>query len=322
MRAVHCTELKGADALTVVELPEPQAGNGVLIDVEAAGVGFADMLMTQGRYQVRPTPPFIPGMEAAGTVRSAPADSGFKPGDRVCGSVTGAFAEVAVGGAGGLFHLPAALSFAEGAAFTVNYQTAMFALGERARFEKGESLLVLGASGGTGTSAIQVARGMGASQIIGVVSTEAKAKIAREAGADDAVLISDGWKDEVKEKTGGRGVDVVYDPVGADLFLDGVRSLATNGRLLVIGFAGGSIPEVKINRLLLNNVSLVGAAWGEAVRRDPTLPKKVHERLLPLIDGDFIHPPIGAVYDMDHIADGFRLLGDRKATGKVVLQVR
>jgi NADPH2:quinone reductase len=322
MRAVHVQELVGPEGLACVEVPEPASEDGIVVEVAAAGVGFADLLMSQGRYQMRQKPPFIPGMEVAGTVRSAPAGSGFAAGDRVCGSAAGAFAEVAVGSPQGLFQLPDVLSFDEGAALTVNYQTALFSLVERAHFAQGESLLVLGAAGGTGTSAIQVARGLGASKIVGVVSTEDKAKVAREAGADEAVLISETWKDEARALTDGRGFDVVYDPVGGDLFLDGVRSLAMHGRLLVIGFAGGEIPQLKVNRLLLNNTTVVGAAWGEAMRRDPGMPQRMHAQLVPLIEAGFIHPPIGARFPLEDAPAAYRTLADRTATGKIILEVR
>ncbi len=322
MRAVQVRALTGPEGLAVVEVPEPEAGSGVLIDVEAAGVSFADLLISQGLYQMREEPPFIPGMEAAGTVRAAPEGCGLEPGDRVCGSVSGAFAEVAVGRARNLFRLPESLTWAEGAALTVNYQTAMFALVERAGFEAGESLLVLGASGGVGTSVIQVARGLGASKIVGVVSTEEKVRMARDAGADEVVLIADKWKDEARAKAGPAGFDVVYDPVGDDLFLDGLRTLAPHGRLIVIGFAGGSIPQLKVNRLLLNNIAVVGAAWGEAMRREPEMPARVHGRLLPLIDAGFIRPPIGASFPLERAADAYRRFANRTAVGKIILQVR
>ena len=322
MRAVQVQELIGPEGLAVVETPEPQAGDGVLIDVEAAGVSFADLLMSQGLYQQRGEMPFIPGMEAAGIVRAAPAGCGLEVGDRVCGSVAGAMAEVAVGRPDRVFRLPKPLSFAQGAALTVNYQTAMFALAERAAFKAGESLLVLGASGGVGTSVIQVARGLGASKIVGVVSTEEKGRVARAAGADDVVLISEVWKDEARAVAGAGGFDVVYDPVGDGFFLDGLRTLAMHGRLIVIGFAAGAIPQLKVNRLLLNNIGVVGAAWGEAMRREPEMPARIHGRLLPLIEAGFIRPPIGAALPLERAADAYRRLADRTAVGKIVLEVR
>ena len=322
MRAIQVQALTGPEGLAVVDAPEPQAGSGVLIDVEAAGVSFADLLVSQGLYQLRASVPFIPGMEAAGTVRSAPAGCGLEPGDRVCGSVSGAFAEVAVGRPGNVFRLPESLTFAQGAALTVNYQTAMFALVERAGFKTGESLLVLGASGGVGTSVIQVARGLGASKIVGVVSTEEKGRIAHDAGADHVVLVSEKWKDEARARAGPAGFDVVYDPVGDDMFLDGLRTLAPYGRLIVIGFAGGSIPQLKVNRLLLKNIAVVGAAWGEAMRREPEMPARVHGRLVPLVDAGFIRPPIGASFPLERAADAYRRFADRTAVGKIVLEIR
>jgi NADPH2:quinone reductase len=262
MKAVQVQSLKGPDGIQIVEIPEPEANAGVIIEVHALGVSFPDLLISQGLYQLRSEPPFILGSEAAGIVRSAPPGSGFAPGDRVCTSSFGAFAELAVGSPRTTFPLSDRLSFAEGAALIVNYQTAVFAQQDRARLTAGESMLVMGAAGGTGTSAIQVAKAMGAGPVIGLVSTLEKGRVASEAGADHTVLATEGWKDRVRELTSGRGVDLVYDPVGGDRFLDGVRCLAPYGRLVIIGFASGTIPEIRVNRLLLGNVSLIGAAWG------------------------------------------------------------
>ena len=193
---------------------------------------------------------------------------------------------------------------------------------DRAGLREGESVLVLGASGGVGTSGIQVAKGVGAGPVIGLVSTEAKGEIARAAGTDHIVLISDTWKDEVRELTGGRGVDMTYDPVGGDRFLDGIRALARFGRLVVVGFAAGEIPTVKVNRLLLRNVSLVGAAWGEAVAADPTIPARIHERLLGMIASGAVKPPIGQVLPFEQSAEAYRLLDEREAVGKVLVRMR
>ena len=204
----------------------------------------------------------------------------------------------------------------------MNYQTAVFCMIDRAGLREGESVLVLGASGGVGTSGIQVAKGVGAGPVIGLVSTEAKGEIARAAGADHIVLISDTWKDEVRELTGGRGVDMTYDPVGGDRFLDGIRALARFGRLVVVGFAAGEIPTVKVNRLLLRNVSLVGAAWGEAVAADPTIPARIHERLLGMIASGAVKPPIGQVLPFEQSAEAYRLLDEREAVGKVLVRMR
>ena len=322
MKALEIQELTGPDGIAVVErsLP-PEEDGAVLVDVMAAGVSFPDLLQSRGLYQVRPEPPFVPGLELSGRVRFAPEGSEFAVGDRVCGMGNGALAEVAACRSGQLFPLPDDLSWAEGAALVMNYQTAVFCMIHRGRLTAGESVLVLGASGGVGTSGIQVAKAVEASQVIGLVSTEAKAAVARDAGADATVVISDTWKDDVLALTGGAGVDMVYDPVGGDRFLDGIRSLARFGRLVVVGFAAGAIPEVKVNRLLLRNVSVVGAAWGEAIVQDKDLPSRIHEQLLPMIASGAVKPPIGPVFSLDDGVDAFRALDDRTAVGKVIVQI-
>ncbi len=322
MRALQVNELSGPDGITVVDTAEPaDDGSSVVVEVKAAGVSFPDLLQTRGLYQVRPEPPFVPGLELAGIVRSAPDGSGFAPGDRVCGMGQAVLAEVATARPGQLFALPEALSWEEGAALVMNYQTAVFCMLHRGGLTAGESVLVLGASGGVGTSGIQVAKAIGAGPVIGLVSTEAKGEVATAAGADEIVLVSDGWKDEVRALTDGRGVDLVYDPVGGDRFADGIRSLARGGRLVVVGFAAGTIPEIRVNRLLLRNVSVVGAAWGEAMAADPGLPARIHDELLPMIETGAIKPPIGAVLDLEDGVEAFRLLDAREAVGKVVVTV-
>lgn len=322
MKALEVQSLTGPDGIAVVDREEPaDDGRAVLINVEAAGVSFPDLLQSRGLYQVRPEPPFVPGIEMAGRVRSAPDGSEFAPGDRVCGMGQGVLAEVAACRPGQLFRLPEQLSWAEGAALVMNYQTAVFCMIHRGGLAAGESVLILGASGGVGTSGIQVAKAVGASQVIGLVSTEEKATVAMAAGADKTVVISDSWKDDVLSLTDGRGVDMVYDPVGGDRFLDGIRSLTRFGRLVVVGFAAGTIPEVKVNRLLLRNVSVVGAAWGEAVAGDPGLPARIHEELLPMIESGAVKPPIGPTFSLDDAVDAFRALDDRSAVGKVIVNI-
>ncbi len=325
MRALEVQSLTGPAGVAVVDAPEPVAdagGASVIVDIVCGGVSFPDLLQSQGLYQYLPDPPFRPGIEASGVVRSAPADSGYAPGDRVCVWSNGCLAEVVAAKPRDLFALPDQLSFEEGAALVMNYQTAVFCMIDRAGLREGESVLVLGASGGVGTSGIQVAKGVGAGPVIGLVSTEAKGEIARAAGADHIVLISDTWKDEVRELTGGRGVDMTYDPVGGDRFLDGIRALARFGRLVVVGFAAGEIPTVKVNRLLLRNVSLVGAAWGEAVAADPSIPARIHERLLDMIASGAVRPPIGQVLPFEQSAEAYRLLDEREAVGKVLVRMR
>ena len=262
MRAAQLTRLDGPDGVEVSDIDEP-TGDGVVVDVHAAGAAFPDALLTRGLYQYRPDPPFVLGAEIAGVVRSAPADAHVKAGDRVVGltMLTGGMAEVAVLPPDRVFKLPDNVSFTAGAGLLFNDLTIYFALTVRGRLHEGESVLVHGAAGGIGTSALRLAKVLGASRVIAVVSTEDKADIARAAGATDVVL-ADGFKDAAKELTEGRGVDMVVDPVGGDRFTDSLRSLAPGGRLLVIGFTGGEIPTVKVNRLLLNNVDVVGVGWG------------------------------------------------------------
>lgn len=322
MRAVEIQALTGPSGVAVVDRDEPvDDGSAVMVEPRAIGVSFPDLLQSKGMYQVRPEPPFVPGLELAGVVRSAPGDSGFKAGDRVCARPSAAMAELVACKPHEVFALPEELTWEEGAALILNYQTAVFCMIHRGGLTAGESVLVLGASGGVGTSGIQVAKATGASRVIGLVSSPAKGTVAAEAGADDIVVISDGWKDEVLALTEGHGVDMVYDPVGGDRFLDGVRSLARFGRLVVVGFAAGTIPEVKVNRLLLRNVSVIGAAWGEAVASDSDLPARIHTEMLPLIKSGAIKPPVGHILPFEEAQEAFRLLDDREAVGKVVLTI-
>src|ERR671916_1520149 len=267
MRAVQITELSGPrSALAEADLPEPEAshvltpGRGVVVDVHAAGVSFPELLQTRGQYQVKPPLPFVPGSEVGGVVRSAPEGASVSAGDRVAAfCMLGGFAEVAVAPEFFTFPLSGELDFAQGAGLILNYHTAYFALKLRGRLAEGETVLVHGAAGGIGTATIQVAKGLGA-RTIAVVSSDEKEQVAREAGADEVVRSDGEWKDEAKEISGG-GVDVVLDPVGGDRFTDSLRSLREDGRLVVVGFTAGSIPEVRVNRLLLNNIDVVGAGW-------------------------------------------------------------
>src|SRR4051794_9654439 len=263
MKAIQITDLSGPDnALALVDLPEPEPsheltpGAGVVVDVRAAGVSYPEVLQTRGEYQVKPPLPFVPGSEVAGTVRSAPEGAGVAPGDRVAAfCMLGGFAEVAVAPEFLTFKLPDGLDFAQGAGLVLNYHTAYFALVLRGRLTEGETVLVHGAAGGVGTATLQVAKGLGA-RTIAVVSSDDKERVAREAGADEVVRSDGPWKDAVKALG---GADVIVDPVGGDRFTDSLRSLREEGRLVVVGFTGGSIPEVRVNRLLLNNVDVVGA---------------------------------------------------------------
>src|SRR5690348_209685 len=228
-------------------------GAGVVVDVHVAGVSFPEVLQTRGEYQVRPDLPFVPGSEVAGIVRGVSGDANVGEGDRVAAfCMLGGFAERAAAPGFFTFPLPDALDFAQGAGLVLNYHTAYFALKLRGRLSEGETVLVHGAAGGVGSASLQVARGLGA-RTIAVVSSDEKEQVARQAGADEVVRSDGPWKDQAKDISNG-GVDIVIDPVGGDRFTDSLRSLREGGRLVVVGFTAGSIPEVRVNRLLLNNV--------------------------------------------------------------------
>jgi NADPH2:quinone reductase len=328
MRAVQIVEESGPDtALRLVELDDPEPshmltpGAGVLVDVHAAGVSFPEVLQTRGQYQMKPPLPFVPGSEVAGIVRSAPEGASVKPGDRVAAfCALGGFAEVAVAPEFFTFALPDALDFAQGASLILNYHTAYFSLVMRGRMKEGETVLVHGAAGGVGTAALQVAKGLGA-RTVALVSTQDKQRVAEQAGADEVVLLSDGWKDEVKERSGG-GVDIVLDPVGGDRFTDSLRSLCENGRLVVVGFTGGSIPEVRVNRLLLGNTEVVGAGWGAYVMARPQVNREIGEVIDRLIGEGFVRPIVGERFALEQAAEALRCIDERRATGKVVLDLR
>ena len=328
MRALQITEETGPDtALALVELPDPEPshpltpGAGVLVDVHVAGVSFPELLQSRGQYQMKPPLPYVPGSEVGGIVRSAPAGAAVKPGDRVAAfSALGGWAETVVAPEYFTFPLSAELDFAQGAALILNYHTAYFCLLMRGRLKAGETVLVHGAAGGVGTASIQVAKAAGA-RSIALVSDEGKKSVALEAGADQVVLLGESWKDEVLEASGG-GVDVVLDPVGGDRFTDSLRSLREDGRLVVVGFTGGSIPEVKVNRLLLKNTEVVGAGWGAYVLGKPDLNREIGAAVNKMVDDGFIRPIIGQRFPLEEAAAALRTLDERRAVGKVVLDVR
>jgi NADPH2:quinone reductase len=328
MRAVQIVEESGPEsALELVQVPEPgpsdtlAGGEGVVIDVHAAGVSFPEVLQSRGQYQMRPPLPFIPGSEVSGVVRSAPAGAQVKAGERVAGFCgLGGFAETAVAPEFFTFALSPQLDFAQGAGLILNYHTAYFALAMRGRLKRGETVLVHGAAGGVGTAVLQVARGLGA-HTIAVVSDASKAEVAKEAGAEQVVLLKEGWKDEVKQLSGG-GVDVVLDPVGGERFTDSLRALRENGRLVVVGFTGGSIPEVRVNRLLLNNTEVVGAGWGAYVMGKPELNREVGAAVGRMVDEGVVRPIVGQSFPLERAGEALRAIEERRATGKVVLAVR
>jgi len=322
MRAALVTRLDGPAGVEVAEVPEPSAdgpfGPQVLVEVRAVGISFPDLLLSRGEYQLKPDLPFALGVDFAGVVRSAPDDSGFSSGDRVaCVLPHGGAAEVVAAGPDSVFPLPDSISFEQGAAIPMNYLTAQFALADRAGLREGETVLVHGAAGGVGTASLQVAKGYGA-RTIGVVSSEAKAEMAARAGADETVLVDD-FLPAVKELTDGQGVDVVVDVVGGELMTDSLRSLAPLGRLLVLGFTGGSIPQVKVNRLLLNNIDVRGVGWGAYAMSRSSFMRQQWEQLRPMLDSGVVDPPIGATYPLERIGEALQEMADRRTLGKTVL---
>ena len=287
----------------------------VVVDVRATGVSFPELLLSYGKYQLKPEPPFTPGAEVAGEVVAATVESGFAVGDRVVGfGMLGGWAERVAVPAVCCFPLSAALSWAEGAALVMNYHTAHFALVRRGQTAAGERVLVHGAAGGVGTAAIQVAKGLGA-HVTGVVSSDEKADVARDAGADEVVL-TDGWVDAVKAAG---GVDVVVDPVGGERTNPSLSVLRPEGRLLVIGFAEGGIPSIAANRLLLKNVSAVGVAWGAFALANTQVLSDIAADLDRMVDAGHVRPVVGATLPFTEAPEALRVLEERKATGKVVL---
>jgi NADPH:quinone reductase len=322
VRAVQVVRLDGPAAVEVRDVPEPERGRDqVLVDVRAAGVNFPDVLQSKGLYQYKPDLPFTLGAEAAGVVREAPEGSLLRPGDRVAAfTSTGAFADVVAVSADHVLPLPDEVGFAAGACLPMNYLTAHFALLVRGHLHKGQTVLVHGAAGGVGTAVVQLAAALGA-RVVAVVSTEAKAEVARAAGAHEAVL-ADGFKDAVKELTGGAGVDLVVDPVGGDRFTDSLRSLAPEGRLLVVGFTAGDIPTVRVNRLLLNNIDVVGVGWGAFALPRPGYLAQQWAELEPHLRSGALDPLISATFPLEDAAAALATIDERRVTGKVVLEAQ
>jgi NADPH2:quinone reductase len=324
MRAVQVRTFDGPTAVDVVDVPEPAAGAGtVLIEVAAASVNFTDFLATTGELQYEVPLPFTLGTELAGVVRTAPAGSALRSGDRVAAKVeptrvhsTGAFAEVAAVRADQVFPLPAELSFEQGACLPMNYLTAHFALRVRQRVQAGDRILVHGAAGGLGVAVVQLGVALGA-HVIAVVSNPAKAEVAVAVGAHEVVL-SDGFREAVRARHPD-GIEVVVDPVGGDRFTDSLRCLAPLGRLLVLGFASSEIPTVRVNRLLLKNIEVVGVSWGAHAYSRPGFAAQQWQDLLPLITDRALDPPISRVLPLTAAAEALTALGRRETTGKIVL---
>jgi NADPH2:quinone reductase len=321
VRAQQVQGLDGPDGLRLVDVDEPDDAARVVIEVAAAGVSFPDLLLTRGEYQMKPPLPFVPGVEVAGSVRSAPDGSGFKAGDRVMAfTMLGGFADVALAEPGFTLAIPAGLTLEAAAGFVMNYHTAYFALARRGRVHAGERIAIHGAAGGVGTAAVQVARGLGA-EVIAIASGPDKMHIAERAGAH-RVLDADGdWVSALRAQNDGHGVDAILDPVGGERFDQSVRCLAPQGRLIAVGFTDGRIPSVQVNRVLLRNIDIVGAAWGAFLAVEPALFGEAQRALNTMIDAGIVAPIVGRRLPLEEAPAALRLLGRRQAIGKIVLHM-
>jgi NADPH:quinone reductase len=326
MRAVLCKAYGPPESLVVEDVPPLVAGPGeAIVSVKAASVNFPDVLIIENKYQVKPPLPFSPGSEAAGVVtqvNAAAADgaSTIAPGDAVMAFTTfGAFAEEVKVDARRLLPLPAGMDFTTAAAFGLTYCTSDYALRDRGALQPGETLLVLGAAGGVGIAAIEIGKAIGA-RVIACASTDEKLAVCRQHGADATInYASEDLRERIKMVTGGRGADVVYDPVGGPYTELALRSIAWRGRLLVVGFAAGEIPRIPLNLTLLKNCAIVGVFWGEFTRREP---RNFADELRVL--GSWyaqgkLKPHVSATFPLERAADALRLMADRKVAGKIVL---
>jgi NADPH2:quinone reductase len=324
LKALVCKQFGPIEDIELQELPSPEPGPGqVLVEVRAAGVNFPDLLAVQGKYQIRSEPPFTPGAELSGVVASlGEGVEGFSVGDEVIGIFAGgAFAEQCVVDATNLFRKPAAISFEQAAGLSITYGTSYYALKQLAKIEPGETILVLGAAGGVGTSAVQLAKAMGA-RVIAAASTAEKLEFAARAGADELINYSDeDLRERIKELTDGNGVDVVYDPVGGDLTETAFRSIAWGGRFLVIGFAAGTIPKLPLNLPLLKCASVIGVFWGSWIRKFPEEGAANVEELAAMIASGRLDLLVTEVYPLDDYLDAFRAIAERRARGKVILSM-
>ena len=321
MRAARVVALDGPDGVRVGEIgPAPVAGEDeVLIEVHSVGLSYPDLLMSQGRYQIKPEVPFVLGVDFAGVVSQDAPALGFAAGDQVAGwSTYGSAAEVVAVPPERVFPLPKSLNFDQGAAMPLNYLTAHFALAVRARVRPGAVVVVNGAAGGVGSAAVQIAAGLGC-RVIGMVSSAEEAAFATAMGADETIEGANA--ERVRDLTGGLGADVVLDVIGSDqVVLESLRSLAIGGRLLSLGYVAGEIPSVRLNRLLLANIDVSGVAWGPWTRAHPGFARQQWEELMPLVDSGAVRPDVRQIVPVEDIAAAMRAMLDRKSLGKTVLR--
>jgi NADPH2:quinone reductase len=322
MRAVLCKELGPPEKLVVENVPSLTPGKGqVVVSVEAAGVNFPDVLIIQGKYQFKPEPPFSPGGEAAGVIKElGEGVAGVKVGDRVIAASTwGAFAEEMVADADRLVPMPDAMEYVPASAFILTYGTSYHALKDRAQLRAGETLLVLGASGGVGLAAVQLGKAMGA-KVIAAASSDAKLEVCKAEGADELInYASEDLRARVKQITAGKGVDVVYDPVGGAYSEPALRDMAWNGRFLVVGFAAGDIPKIPLNLALLKGCSIVGVFWGAFTRNEAERNRRNNQELMQLYLAGKVKPHIHATYPLERAAEALNEVLYKRVSGKVVL---
>lgn len=322
MRAIVCRSLTGFEDLQVEDVPAPQLQAGcVRIRVRAAGVNFSDTLITKGKYQVRVEPPFTPGMEAAGEVVEVAEGVDIAVGTRVATLLDyGAYAEEIVVPAERVVPIPDSMSFETAAGFMVTYGTSHVALRHRAGLKAGDVLLVHGAAGGVGLTAVEIGRRIGAT-VIATASDDKKVQIALDHGAHHGINTRENpeFRDMVKELSGGRGADVVYDPIGGDIFKQSLRCIAWEGRILLIGFASGDVPQIPANHMLVKNCSAVGVYWGAYLQKDPQVLVEAHRELFAWFDEGALRPHISAAYPIETGIEAIRALAERRTTGKVVI---
>jgi NADPH2:quinone reductase len=323
MKAVVCKQWGPPETLEVCEIPDLTPGpQEVLIQVQAAGINFPDVLIIQNKYQFKPELPFTPGSEACGIVQATGAEvKHFKAGDRVIAFVGhGAFAQQLLAPQQAIFPVPPGMDDDTAAAITLTYGTSHHALLDRAQLKAGETVLVLGASGGVGIAAIEIAKATGA-RVIAAASSAEKLAVCVEHGADICINYSDAdWRDQLKAATGKQGPDVIFDPVGGDYAEAAFRSIAWRGRYLVIGFANGEIPKIPLNLPLLKGASILGVFWGDFVRREPAANLQAMQQLVGWFHEKKIRPHISGRYSLSDCATAMNLLAARKATGKLIIR--
>lgn len=324
MKALLCKAFGPASTLVLEDIPAPDIKkNEILLDIHAAGVNFPDTLIIEGKYQFKPPFPFSPGGEAAGVISAVGENvTHLKPGDRVMALTGwGSFAEQVAAPNYNVLSIPESMDFTIAAAFSMTYGTSMHALKQRANLQPGETLLVLGASGGVGLAAVEIGKALGA-RVIAAASSAEKLEVARNAGADELINYTDtSLKDEIKRLTNGNGADVIYDPVGGDLFDQAIRAIAWNGRLLVVGFASGRIPELPVNLALLKGASVVGVFWGSFAQRQPQDNAANFKQLFAWFEEGKLKPLVSQVYPLERAGEAIDALGGRRAVGKVVVSI-